>query len=1264
MEIMADNYDVGSLVASIQLDVSNLQRDISSATSAFSNLGGKIDSMATSVTRSEGYLKNMSSQMGNMRDDMLQYTIAIESAIRALPAAFQQAGTGSAAGMRIMQESMEAAKATSYTLNTVIAAQLEALTAKVNAQTSIMASSFEKLGKSMSSSLEAGFAKVTGGTSLSGIASKLSSAETGMKGIQRETRNTASAMDLLADRIKNANSSFTSFTSGAMGKIRGLTTDLFFLQMMTQQIGSAFEFAFGQGIKFSIEMENALMGIGGIIASSMTMDGKDIQFDQGMALASKAAERLRVAALTTTVSMSELMGVFQAIVGPASALGMSFDEIIDFSVFGSTAVKALGLRKDQLVQELRSIVTGNITARSSTLATALGITNEDIENAKSQVGGVFAFLQQRMAGFAELSKQQGASFEAIWTNIQDGIQQTQERAFTGLFTRLKAELAEVQGLFFQTTTDETGKEVVKLNPETVARFEQIAAATEVIYDDIKNWVIALSENDAFLANVERYTSAIAGFAEYIYANFMSIVSQLAIVYAFSGGWLRLISMLIIYFDAVPETLQFIEDHIDIVIGLMALWVGAMSPLTSGLLLVLQYNEEIRFVLGLLFSGVTKVVGAIWTMEAATATTTATFGGLEAMASYTFATIVAGAVAAALAIGGVIAGIYAMKLAMDQAYAETTAEERGGLAAEAGTGDLGEETAMLPSQIPGAEEAKPKEETVADKIARKQAEYEAKIAENERKMQEKLAAIQNGQLAQKYPSTEKAPKGRGGGAGDATRAEMAEIEGALKLANDAIKYQLDELKYNYQEHTISIQEYFTQAADLTKQMTQNEIDALNEKLAVATKESQRAKIQQEIELKTQQLGRDSIKILREKTKAYKELDKALKDFEASAAERSGDLEKAALIKFDASNEDNLKKFNVEIAAYEARLSELSATEQQWLSRLKESVKTINDQRETTKNQAAFTEQQNKQKNYELILAAKKQEADKKLKEGAISEIEYKQLIIDANNNLSTSLETLIPQMEALAAAEQDVSKKRDMINAITTLKSRIVELREPLSAVASQVKSDFVDATSSAFEGLIMQTKTVSEAFQDMAKSILASLAKIVAQRAATSIANNLFSSFLGGTKAATAGISSGYYTGTLGSTGSWSTAFSHANGGQITGPGTGTSDSIPTMLSNGEFVIRAASVSKIGKNALEYINNFGSLPKLHYAEGGMVGNAGTSAGLSTIKINVINQTGTPVQAKTDTPTFNGVEQVMNLWLTGVNSNVLQSRDVLKSMAKG
>jgi len=54
---------------------------------------------------------------------------------------------------------------------------------------------------------------------------------------------------------------------------------------------------------------------------------------------------------------------------------------------------------------------------------------------------------------------------------------------------------------------------------------------------------------------------------------------------------------------------------------------------------------------------------------------------------------------------------------------------------------------------------------------------------------------------------------------------------------------------------------------------------------------------------------------------------------------------------------------------------------------------------------------------------------------------------------------------------------------------------------------------------------------------------------------------------------------------SWETrAQGRAMGGVIRGPGSGTSDSIPAMLSNGEYVIRAQSVQNVGVPLLDKIN--------------------------------------------------------------------------------
>jgi TP901 family phage tail tape measure protein len=57
----------------------------------------------------------------------------------------------------------------------------------------------------------------------------------------------------------------------------------------------------------------------------------------------------------------------------------------------------------------------------------------------------------------------------------------------------------------------------------------------------------------------------------------------------------------------------------------------------------------------------------------------------------------------------------------------------------------------------------------------------------------------------------------------------------------------------------------------------------------------------------------------------------------------------------------------------------------------------------------------------------------------------------------------------------------------------------------------------------------------------------------------------------------------------------YQSGGHITGPGTGTSDSIPAYLSNGEYVVRASSVAKYGVDTFDALN----AQKLH--KGGPVG---------------------------------------------------------------
>lgn len=73
----------------------------------------------------------------------------------------------------------------------------------------------------------------------------------------------------------------------------------------------------------------------------------------------------------------------------------------------------------------------------------------------------------------------------------------------------------------------------------------------------------------------------------------------------------------------------------------------------------------------------------------------------------------------------------------------------------------------------------------------------------------------------------------------------------------------------------------------------------------------------------------------------------------------------------------------------------------------------------------------------------------------------------------------------------------------------------------------------------------------------------------------------------------------------WSSAFgkAFATGGSVDGPGTGTSDSIPAMLSNGEYVLNAQAVDRLG---VPFLNGLNTGRLRGFASGGLVGSGGVA----------------------------------------------------------
>ena len=200
-------------------------------------------------------------------------------------------------------------------------------------------------------------------------------------------------------------------------------------------------------------------------------------------------------------------------------------------------------------------------------------------------------------------------------------------------------------------------------------------------------------------------------------------------------------------------------------------------------------------------------------------------------------------------------------------------------------------------------------------------------------------------------------------------------------------------------------------------------------------------------------------------------------------------------------------------------------------------------------------------------------------GLISHFEGQQQLKALYAETVAELEKQIPVLEKLAqmpGAQGEAAR-----NSLENMKLKIAELKTAGNELEKAFKEGLTQGIQSSLMGLANGTMTLKDAVKNLAITILNAMTQIAAQQLAMQ-ASSAIGGWLGfaGSAASAAGG-----------------AVAAATGGHIRGPGTSTSDSIPARLSDGEFVVRAAMVSRYGVDFLHAINR-GQLGK--YASGGLV----------------------------------------------------------------
>jgi hypothetical protein len=288
-----------------------------------------------------------------------------------------------------------------------------------------------------------------------------------------------------------------------------------------------------EGIKFNDTVATAQLGIAGLVATLADVrnaQGQNVgateELNLALGVAREQTAKLRQDSLKTVATFEQLLDTFQVSVGPGLAAGLNLDEVRQLTVDISQAASALGVPQNQLAEEVRSLLSGTIQARTTRIATALGISNEDVRRLK-ETGELFDFLEEKFSGFAEAAERQArTTFTGITTLIKGLVQEVLGEAARPLFEEL-IELGNDLFDNFLSIKDAAGN--IKPSPEVVAAFQQV-------FDALKRTVVAFRELGSGTA-INTLDSVLAGIA--ITIDFISGAAvQIVNLFATAGGLVK------------------------------------------------------------------------------------------------------------------------------------------------------------------------------------------------------------------------------------------------------------------------------------------------------------------------------------------------------------------------------------------------------------------------------------------------------------------------------------------------------------------------------------------------------------------------------------------------------------------------------------------------------------------------------------------------------------------------------------------------------
>lgn len=271
-------------------------------------------------------------------------------------------------------------------------------------------------------------------------------------GLVQGLKDSSAASDILVGSVRKANSGFMAMVT-TLAKV-GFS--LYAIKEGVNLLKGAFSGFFNDTIGREIQLRETLLKTQTTLASTSKVfkNGMEITdpLEKIETLTSSVEENIRSIRQRSLelagVTSGEVIEVFGMVAQQISSIGGGLKEAEDLAIQFAAALGTFGIPLYQARQEIGSILRGDITM-DSYLAKSLGITNEDIAEAKQKTGGVVKFLEDRLKAAVAGQAIAAKGFAGVTSNIAEIGEEIKRNFGAGLLDPLLGGLTNIYELLFK-----------------------------------------------------------------------------------------------------------------------------------------------------------------------------------------------------------------------------------------------------------------------------------------------------------------------------------------------------------------------------------------------------------------------------------------------------------------------------------------------------------------------------------------------------------------------------------------------------------------------------------------------------------------------------------------------------------------------------------------------------------------------------------------------------------------------------------------------